>query len=58
MSPEVGGEDEGFREGGRSQKLSITRDFITVAKVSCTPAPSSAVTAEVELTANPSICIS
>lgn len=52
------GEDEGFGEGGESQKLSITGDFIMVAKVSHVPAPSSAVTAEVELTVDPSICIS
>lgn len=52
------GEDKGFREGCKSQQLSVTRDFIRVAKVSPVPAPSSAVTAEVELTVDLSICIS
>lgn len=51
-------EDEGFREGDKSQKLSITGDFFLVAKVSHVPAPSSTVTAEVALTVDPSICIS
>lgn len=52
------GEDGGLGEGVESQKLSIAGDFTAVAKVSRVPAPSSAVTAEVELTADPSICIS
>ena len=52
------GEDKGFGEGGESQKQSITMDFITVAKVSHVPAPSSTATAEAELTVDPSICIS
>lgn len=58
VSPAIAGEDEGFREGDKSQKLSITGDFFLVAKVSHVPAPSSAVTAEVGLRVDPSICIS
>lgn len=52
------GEDEGFREGDKSQRLSITGDFFLIAKVSRVLAPSSAVTAEVGLTVDPDICIS
>lgn len=52
------GEDKELGEGGKSQKLSITGDFIMVTKVSHMPALSSAVTAEVELMVAPSICIS
>lgn len=52
------GEDKGFGEEGESQELSVTGDFMAVAKVRHTPAPSFAVTAEAQLTAALSICIS
>lgn len=45
-------------KGGESHKPRAAEDLVVVAKVSPAPAPSSAVTAEVELTADPGICIS